>query len=250
MNRHAEGRKFPSLASSSLKFTIPEHHRNRARSFLSGSGAPRIMILPGSATPEKSPPLSFWSVFVKEMHAKYGNPAVIFVGRFGTDHGATTNFSPQDMKTFIARWPGVRNAFDLSLLEQLAVAEQCDVLVSPHSGMAFALQCVGLPWLALSGWRYHEYLTNGVPLISILPQCPRYPCTDRTILRQCQNAIEQKVDPVVCLQHSALCEKMPDIVRSCQSLIAKSISYKDCIAEHRLKLAETAGGAKGIWENV
>lgn len=208
------------------------------------------MILPGSATPEKSPTRSFWAEFVKELHAKYENPTVVFIGRFGTDHGATTNFSPQDMEAFIARWPRVKNAFALGLLDQLAVAEQCDVLVSPHTGMAFALQCVGLPWLALSGWKYHEYLTNGVPLISILPKCPHYPCNDSTILRQCQDAIEQRGAPVLCLQHAALGERMREIVQGCESLISKSISYRECIARHRLKLAETPGGAKGIWENA
>jgi hypothetical protein len=68
------------------------------------------------------------------------------------------------------------DAFDLALVEQLAVLEACDALLSPHSGFGFAASCVGTPWATISGGRWPEYFFNGVPFRSVLPDPRRYPC--------------------------------------------------------------------------
>ncbi len=65
--------------------------------------------------------------------------------------------------------PGTLEAFDLGLLDQLAVIERCGLFVSPHTGFGMAVLCVGTPWLTLSGGSWHEYFCNGVPFYSVQP---------------------------------------------------------------------------------
>jgi hypothetical protein len=68
------------------------------------------------------------------------------------------------------------DAFDLALVEQLAVLAACDALLSPHSGFGFAASCVGTPWATISGGRWPEYFFNGAPFRPVLPDPRRYPC--------------------------------------------------------------------------
>lgn len=243
-------KKFPRLRPSQLILQIPSSYNQEAMNFVSHAASPRIMILPGSATHQKAPTIQFWAQYIGAIQSRYPNCEIILIGVHGAHMGATVGISQTDIALLLHRFPRCKSAFNLGILQQLAIASRCNLFVSPHSGMGFAVQCIGVPWLVISGWKNHEYLTNGIPYTPIFPQCPFYPCTDSTILDACRSIIHAKQGTLPCMDDEALTPKLPEMVMATVRLVDELPSYRRCVKEHREKLRHTPGRHRRIMENI
>jgi hypothetical protein len=161
------------------------------------------------------------------------------LGSFDQSRSFTRGITREDVRTLTRRFPHVHDAFDAGLLQQLAMAERCRLHISPHSGMSFAVQAVGVPWLALAAQQWYEYLLNGVPLVSVFPDCPLYPCY-REMYDDCAERIRRGVR-TPCIEDAALLAKLPAIVSSMEALLAGSINYRDAALAHEAALAKLLG---------
>lgn len=244
--------RFPdgtALKYSPVRFQIPALDRRFACEFLKSASFPRIALLLGSGLAEKTPSIRFWRQLAVEVRKTFPENSVILIGKTGNSPGSTANLTPEGIEFLKSDSRNILSAVDVPITAQLAIAEQCSVLVGPHSGMAFAIQCTGLPWVVLSGWSYHEYFTNGVPIISILPKCPKYPCDGTSILSACTMAIQDK-RTVECLSDTALIEQIDNVLAAIRSIYVSKISYRECVADYKFKITQFPGGPRHLWENA
>lgn len=233
---------FPEMKPSALVAHLPIEARAYAAQFWHGAGYPRIAILPSSGSHQKAPPPEFWTEVIGGLIENYPNASFALIGLTGR----TLNFATSDAETFTAQFPDLRNGFDQNLLRQLAIIEESQLYVSPHSGMSFAAQCVGTPWLVISGTVVHEYVLNGVPFRCIYPDCDVYPCVyplgDR-MLAPCKELLSKAQLPI-CMQHHTLNLKIPDLLSAAEDLIEDRYSYIECVRSHVREL--NARGIEGI----
>jgi hypothetical protein len=148
----AEGRliegdeRLPKFHSSSLRLHLPEHARSLGRSFVRKTATVRISVLLGSASESRTPPLPFRRRLFKSLVDEFRHIEIVLFGCLNRNTSYTLGVAQQDLDELTREFPQVRNAFDLGLLNQLAIAELCDCLLSPHTGMGIVIQCVGVPW--------------------------------------------------------------------------------------------------------
>jgi ADP-heptose:LPS heptosyltransferase len=201
------GADFPRYAATQLLFDIPREEQEFAANFVRRAAFPRIIILPGAATFQKAPSCEFWGKLCSKISDIFPRAEIVFIGMGGLKRGATRGMQKADVDKL--EHFSVRNAFDIGIIKQLAICQLSNVFVSPHSGMAFAAQCVQLPWLALSGHMNHEYLAN----------------VDR---------------PIRCMDDFSLESKLPEIMDALMQLIEKRIPYRTCVHQHVAKLKQVS----------
>lgn len=239
---------FPTPKATPLKLVLPESSKRFARDFVNADVPVRISLLFGTGTGSgcRNPPLSFWQELIRSLIKHFGDIEIILIGALGAERTRTLNVNVEALRSIENTFPQVRNAFDLGLLNQLAIAELCQLHISPHTGMSTAIQCVGTPWLVLSGGEYWEYVFNGVPFVCIYPHCSHYPCTnlpnaaEREMLPECRTAIETGAT-YLCMRDHELTSRIPEILDAASRLINKQPSYFRAINEHYRYLLDRIG---------
>lgn len=231
--------KFPFFQTKPLKFQFSEEIKQFANTFIDNTYSKRIVVLTGSATFQKAPSLDFWTNLFKAISEKWNNVEIILIGVLKKDDHfvKTQNITEDRINEIINMFPNVKNAFDIGILKQLAIAERSDLFIAPHSGMGFALECTGIPWVALSGWKNHEYLTNGEPVWSIFPSCKMYPCRPQSkvgndIYPECEKIIKEGKIPLPCFGDDELIPKIDEILSVIDNIFNKKISYAMCKERH------------------
>jgi hypothetical protein len=103
--------------------------------------------------------------------------------------------------------------------------------------MAFAIQCVGVPRLVISGAWTAEYIVNDVPFWCIYPICERYPCgpwfapQKNPMLPECET-LKAAEQPFLCLNEVSLVPRLREIMEAARALIENKISYTECARRH------------------
>lgn len=222
-----------------LRLKLPQRARDFAAARLTGDHAPRVSVLFGAASQMRAPSLAFWTRLFDAFFERHPNGALVLLGKLQGGGSRTRGITARDIQSMCDRYPAVHDAFDIGLLEQLALAERCQLHISPHSGMSFAVQAVGVSWLAISGQEWHEFMLNGVPLVSIFPDCPLYPCF-REMYPECRTRIRDGVR-TPCIEDEALFTKLPQIIAAMESLLAGEIAYRPAAEQHEKALRERLG---------
>jgi hypothetical protein len=243
--------ELPAASLSPLVLSLPEHARRFAGQFLRTEQKTRISMLMGSGTDaSRTPPLSFWRKLIQQLVTEFANVEIVLLGALDPRRSATKGLAQGDVDSIVREFPQVRNAFDVGLLNQLALAERCGLHISPHTGMSFAIQCVGVPWLALSGGETAEYIVNGVPFVSIYPDCDFYPCGrwfaphKNPMLPQCQ-ARQASGQPWLCMTGTRLEQKLPAILAAARALLNGELSYQACVRKHYAEMIPRLGKQEG-----
>lgn len=229
----------PARTFVPLRLVLPANERAAAAIQLEGVRFPRVSVLLGAGSHLRSPSLGLWSRLFEEFFTRHAEGEIILLGSFDRRRTYTRGVSPRDVGKLCARFPGIRNAFDIGLLAQLALAERCQLHLSPHSGMSFAVQAVGVPWLALSAQEWHEFLLNGVPMLSVFPDCPLYPCF-RHMYPECAVRLRSNVR-TPCIEDDALLGKLPEIIAGIEMLLAGALPYHAAAHRHEAALRQRLG---------
>jgi hypothetical protein len=158
-----------------LDLALPTGARKWAAELLPDTtDGPTIAVLPGGSAPRwRYPSLASWQRILGAFTDRWPTARFCLVGKLADDGRTSTTFTREE---FDAMAPGAAWAVDVPLDRQLAAVQRCDLLLSPHTGFAFAAMAVGTPWLTLAGNDWAEYYFNpGVPFYSVLPDLDRFP---------------------------------------------------------------------------
>jgi hypothetical protein len=222
------------LPHQRLALELPEASRASARRLLDGSGV-RIAVLPaGSGEPWLYPSATSWELIVGALLRQHPGAAVCLVGKLTEDGRTSTRVGPSVLDRLRTLSPAVLDCFDLSLEDELAVVEACDLFVSPHSGFGMAALSVGTPWLTLAGNRWPEYFYNGVPFYSVLPDLERFPCYTGLGTDPPATASDSDREGRRSLSMSAerVRADLDELIGAAGLLIEGRISYERALASH------------------
>jgi hypothetical protein len=251
-NRGWDSGMLPHSRHRPVRLSLPEEARAFAAHRLPAGRGPRISIVPGSAAEaSRTPAPEFWDQLISALRGRYPDVVVVLIGSLRGQGRSTLGLARNSIDTLLDKNANLVDAVDLPLLQQLALAERCDVHVSPHTGMSFAIQCVGTPWLALSGAREVEYVFNGVPWSSLYPACDRYPCgnwvgeTGERMYPRCR-ALARFGKPYECLGTQVLSERCGEILDRIDELLHRRIDYHAELARHVPEIARRTGLAPGV----
>ena len=237
--KHPDGKgaEFPSKRFSRLHLRLPQSARQFADHFLTPGKPVRISLLFGAGTePGRTPPMSFWRGLIQRLIQEHPDIEFVCIGMLDKEKYHTKGVSEADVEGIVQEFPQILNAYDKGLVNQLAIAERCHLHISPHSGMSFAVQCLGVPWLVLSGTEYVEEELNGVPFICIYPTCKRYPCgpfnaPNFPLKPECLER-RQRGAAYPCLDREELFLRMTEILAAARQLLRGEISFHDCVQTH------------------
>ena len=198
---------------------------------------PRIAVLPaGGGRPERYPSLRSWELILDALAGELG-AGFVHVGRLGGSPERTrTAILRADVDALLERHPGSIDCFDRPLLDQLAHVAACDVLISPHTGFAYAGLTVGTPWLTISGGRWSEYFMAGVPFHSVMPDPGRYPWHAERHMEPVDDGDDGP--RVVSMVRERIEEDLPEIVASASALVDGRWRFEDCERRHWPKIEE------------
>jgi hypothetical protein len=231
--------KLPAAAHQFADDFLPIHRQTRM-TLLFGSGA----------EPTRTPSISFWRKLIGQLIEDFDDLEIILLGALKPGQTMTQGITREDIDGLLREFSQVRDGFDLGLLNQLAIAERCDLHISPHTGMSFAVQCVGVPWLVIAGGDVAENIVNGVPFVSIYPECEFYPCgpwfapQKNPMLPECA-ARREKAQPFLCLSEARLAERLPDILAAAHSLVNRDRPYLECVHQHYQAMLPRLGKQDG-----
>src|SRR5213079_704176 len=163
-----------------------------------------------------------------------------FVGKLERDGRTATSATRADLDRIAAAAPRAVSALDLPLLEQLAYVERCSLFLSPHTGFGTAALAVGTPWLALSGGPWHEWLFNGVPFHSVIPDTERHPCF--TQLGEQPEPVDDDGPRTPSMTRARIERDLPELLEGARLLAEGELEYEEALRRYFRRLLEAYSG--------
>jgi ADP-heptose:LPS heptosyltransferase len=229
-----------------MRFEVPESAKEFIAKY-SHNGL-KIGILPAGSNADRIYPEARW--WVKMMEAVTNSfPDVMFYIT-GTkskegNRSESYTFSDEDINLILSEIGNVENCFDIGIINQIALLEYCDLLISPHSGFAFLAGCVNTPWLSISGARWPEYFYNHIRFYNLLPSCKKYPCYTG-MKEECVTEMKTG-NPVVCMSTKELDKKIPEIIQGIKLLTDDDFTYEDSIELYRKSVLKSGYPLDNFW---
>ncbi|HVW90587.1 MAG TPA: hypothetical protein VHC01_14080 [Gaiellaceae bacterium] len=234
-----------------LRLDLPSGARAAAAATV-GARRPVISVLPAGSSAERHlyPSASSWELILRALSRRYPGAVFLLIGKTMSDGRTTTRVERAEIERLLAAIPGAIDCFDRPLLEQVALVEASNLLVSPHTGFAFVASAVETPWLAISGGNWHEYFFNGEVVYSLLPDPERYPpfawagLGDRPL-----EVIEEDEDGegarTPSMSIARIHEDLPELLRAVELLIERRLPYEDALADYFPRLLALYEGDRG-----
>ncbi|HEY6111040.1 MAG TPA: hypothetical protein VIV62_00860 [Chthoniobacterales bacterium] len=221
----------PFAANARFRIPIPQDAQMFARRY-QHDGAIFYVIPGGFIGPQRRPSLEAWREILAALAAELPNLRVYVTGVSASVSGQsyTRGVTANDVDLLAQKLPFVTNCFDIGLWNQIGLMAASDVLLAPHTGFAFLGQFVGTPWLALSGCPWPEYLFNGVPFYSVIPECESYPADGRKD-SECNQRLARG-RKTVCMEDESLRARIPDVIRGAHFLLDSKTTYERAIHTH------------------
>ena len=210
-----------------IDLEVPQESRAFAKRY--EHDGPKICILPaGSAHAKLYPEAATWIAVIKALGQRFPAARFYLTGarNVAAHHTGTAAFGPEDIARIVGSSDRISDCYDIGLWHQAALLEQCDLLISPHSGFSFLAPCVGTPWLAISGGNWPEYFFNHVPFYSVLPDDPDYPY---------HGAVDGFEDGprIKSMEYRRLARRIPEIVNAAGFLLDPDTTYDEAARRHR-----------------
>lgn len=242
------GQEPPAYAPhTQLRLDLPSNARAAAAATVGGRRAISVLLAGSSPARHLYPSAASWELVLGALSERYPEAAILLIGKHAHDGRTTTCVPRAEVDRILAAVPATIDCFDRPLLEQVALVEASDLLVSPHTGFSFVASTVGTPWLAISGGNWHEYFFNGEPVYSLLPDPERYPSfawaqvgDDRL---QVLDEDEDGEGPrTSSMSIRRIREDLPELLHAAELLIEKRFSYDDALADYFPRLLAAYDG--------
>jgi hypothetical protein len=193
------------------------------------------------------PSTSSWLAILDALADAFGGVEIALIGKLRRDGRTTSSFTRRELDALLAHRSRPLDCFDITLTEQLAVVEACDLFLAPHTGFGMAALAVGTPWLALSGGRWFEYFFNRVPFRSLMPDPERYPSfTQFAPAAVIDDADDGPRTP--SMTTARIRDDLERIVGAARELIDGSLTYEQSLSDYFAALLDAHGGdATQIW---
>ena len=231
-----------------LRLELPGGARACAAATVGGRRPAIAVVLAGSAAERHLyPSVASWELILGALSRRYPDAVLLLVGKTANDGQTTTRIARAEVDRLLAAVPAAVDCFDRPLLEQVALVEASDLLVSPHTGFSFVASTVGTPWLALSGGNWHEYFFNGEPFYSVLPDPQRYPAfawggLGRAPLEVIDEDDDGEGPRTPSMSIGRIRDDLPELLEAAELLIAGRLSYEDALAGYFPRLLACYGG--------
>lgn len=229
------------------KLDLPEKNLHWAKGQIRDTKVRIGFLLAGHKKRRYFPSVESWQTIISSFYDKYAEDlSVYFFGKLKRkDNRTLTSVSRKDIDNLLEKYPRSVDCFDIGFLNQLAVAKNLDIFISPHSGFSFAVLAVGTPWLTISGGKWPEYFYNGVPFYSVLPNRKRYPVYED---KNFNKTIKEKEGrKILSMSHQRIIEDLPKILYGADILIKKKWGYQKCLRNHFKKLTKFYDDPKQIY---
>ncbi len=182
----------------------------------------------------------------------------MLIGKLGRDGGTTSRLHRPEVDHLLSAVPSALDWFDRPPLEQAALLEASDLLISPHIGFAFVATAVGTPWLAIYGGDWHEYFFNGEVVYSLLPDPSRYPAfgwagLDTGAVLVIEEDEDGEGPRAPSMSIARIRDDLAELLRMSEVLIEGKLSYDDALAAYfpRLLAAYHGDRAKAFsFDNI
>ncbi len=232
----------PYKLNTPIALSIPKDAKQFAEKYT--HQGPKISImLGGSAGANQSPSVKMWLKICQTLFDNIPNLKIYFTGitKSTGNRTVTEDFTLENIEYLVKNLPNTEAAYNIGLWNQLALVESCDIFLSPHTGFAFLAPTVGTPWLALSNCLWQEYLFNGVPFYSVIPDCGHYPAQEETSEGCGKLLAEDK--KALCMADELLEKKIPDIIEGAKLLLDSGFTYDSALKLHleKIKKLSTSG---------
>jgi hypothetical protein len=225
-----------------MAFQVPNSALNYAKQY-EHDGLKFAALLAGSSEPTNYPSMDTWLKIIGALVDEYPQTKIYVTGVYDSIAGksATYSFARDQVQRIFDTFAETVNCYDIGLWNQIALLQECDILISPYSGFGFLAPCVGTPWLALSGREFNEYFFNRRPFYSVLPECPRYPCFQSGIRQECATKRERG-EQVLCMDAAHLSTKLPEIIEGTHVLLSGEWTYEKAKQQHIQRFNQHLGG--------
>jgi len=242
-----QGENMPLIRfDTEMRFNIPENVKKFTAKY-SHQGL-KIAVLPvGSNADLIYPEASWWVKMIKSLTVNFPNVWFYLTGAKNKNGNRSESytFTENDLNLIFNETENVENCFDIGILNQIALLEYCDLLISPHSGFAFLASCVNTPWLTISGARWPEYFFNHIKFYSVLPSCKKYPCYTGMKIK-CIDEMKNG-NPVICMSTKNLNKKISEIITGIKKLEDENFTYQDSIELYRNKVLKSGFPLENFW---
>lgn len=246
------GREPPAYTPhQQLRLDLPPDTRAAAAATIGERSRAISVVLAGSSAERHLyPSTASWELILQALLERYPEAALLLIGKTTNDGRTTTRVGRAEVERLLTAVPAAIDCFDRPLLEQVALVEASDLLVSPHTGFSFVASTVGTPWLAISGGNWHEYFFNGEPVYSMLPDPQRYPSFAWAgIGEHPLQVIEEDDDGegprTPSMSIARIREDLPELLHASELLIEKRLSYEDALADYFPRLLAVYDGDRG-----
>jgi hypothetical protein len=223
----------PYVPNGQLRLELPAAARAAANEVLRGRRAIAVILAGSSGYRHLYPSASSWQLILSALSEAHPDAVICLIGKLHADRRTTTRIDSAEVERIHATVPSALDYFDRPILEQIALIEASELVVSPHTGLAFAAATVGTPWLAISGGHWHEYFFNEEPVYSLLPDTDRYPCFAQGGRLPRIDADEDGEGPrTPSMSVARILEDLPELLRAADLLLHKRLAYEQALAEY------------------
>jgi hypothetical protein len=242
------GREPPAYTPhQQLRLELPADARAAAAAVVGDAQPVLAVVLAGSSADRRLyPSTASWELILDALAQRYPRASILLIGKTVHDGRTTTRVARAEVDRLLAAVPAAVDCFDRPLLEQVALVEASDLLVSPHTGFSFVASTVGTPWLAISGGNWHEYFFNGEPVYSLLPDPQRYPSFAWAELgNRPLEAIDDEDGEgprAPSMSIARIREDLPELIHASELLIEERLSYEDALAAYFPRLLASYAG--------
>jgi hypothetical protein len=230
-----------------LRFELPAEVRAAARRRLDRN-ARWIAVMPaGSSERALYPSVTSWRLVLDALAEALPSVRFALVGKLRRDRRTATALDADELAELLAHASRPVHAFDLDLIDQLAVVQACDMFLSPHTGFGLASLAVATPWLTISGGRWFEYFFNRVPFRSIIPDTERYPCFTQFVPAAIVDDPEDG-PRTPSMSRARIRGDLGAIVTAAGELLDGTVGYEQALEDYFAALLAAHGGdPSAIW---
>jgi hypothetical protein len=225
----------PYQWDAQLTLPLPREALRFAERYAS-DGPSVCVVLAGGGGALRSPTRAAWVEILRAIERELPGARFYFTGVSEPVAGRsfTRDWPPGAVEELCRALPRAELAYDIGIWNQLALISRCALFCSPHTGFGFLPQLVGTPWLAISGCPWPEYLLNGVPFYSVLPDCDSYPSQTR-VDSGCGERLRAGTRPP-CMEDASIAARLDDVRRGATLLVDPSFDFAAARRLHAGKL--------------